>query len=82
MKNKIMLFLFLALASAVMILNFVYLFSGWMIPGLLPFCQAVLMVPMALTWSRTQTKHKWIPALFALAAVLNVIAGIMQIVMM
>ena len=81
MKNKVFLILFLTLAVIVMILSFVYMFTDWMIPGLLPFSQALLMIPIVLTWNRTQQKSRWIPALFAVAALLNVIAGIMQLVM-
>lgn len=77
MKNKIFIVLFLTLALLVMLLSFVYLVSGWMVPGLLPFCQAALVVPMYKLWKGKEPK--WIGLLFIVAAVLNVIAGIMQI---
>ena len=79
MKNEVFRILFLLLAAMVMILSVVYLFTEWMIPGLLPFCQAALMIPMILIWRRTQ-QNRWISVLFMVAAVLNVIAGILQIV--
>ena len=69
----------ISLATLVLVFSTIYLLTGWMIPGLLPFAQAALMIPMFLLW-RKQTHHRWIGTLFAVAAVLNVIAGIMQIV--
>lgn len=79
MKDKVFIVLFLTLAFLVILLSFVYLVSGWMVPGLLPFCQAVLAIPMYKFWKSKEPK--WIGILFFIAAVLNVIAGIMQILM-
>jgi len=79
MKNRLLLFLVLTLAAVVMVLSLVYIFTDWMIPGLLPFCQAVLMIPMYKLWK--DKKPRWIGIMFVVAAVLNVIAGIMQIVL-
>ena len=82
MKNKkdiLLTVIMLLLAAVVIVSTLVYLLTDKMIPGLQPFAQAALMVPMILVWKRTQN-NQWISFLFVIAAVLNVIAGIMQIV--
>lgn len=82
MKNKkdcLLTVIIVLLAAVVVVSTLVYLFTDKMIPGLQPFAQAALMVPMILLWKRTQN-NQWISLLFVVAAVLNVIAGIMQIV--
>ena len=82
MKNKkdiLLTVIILLLAVVVIVSTMIYLFTDKMIPGLQPFAQAALMVPMILIWKRTQ-KNQWISLLFVIAAILNVIAGIMQIV--
>lgn len=82
MKNKkdiLLSAVLLLLAAVVIVSTLVYLLTDKMIPGLQPFAQAAMMLPMILLWKRTQ-KNQWISILFVFAAVLNVIAGIMQIV--
>jgi len=76
-SHKLLSFAMIVLAVVVLVLSLVYLFTEWMIPGLLPICQALLMIPMFMLWK--DREPKWISILFVVAGVLNVIAAIMQI---
>ena len=64
------------LAMTVLAATIIYLFTDKMIPGLIPLCTAVMMVPM---WHQ-QKQNKTVTVLCLTAAVLNVIAGVMQII--
>ena len=64
------------LAMTVLAATIIYLFTDKMIPGLIPLCTAVMMVPM---WHQ-QKQNKTVAVLCLTAAVLNVIAGVMQII--
>lgn len=64
------------LAMTVLAATIIYLFTNKMIPGLIPLCTAVMMVPM---WHQ-QKQNKTVAVLCLVAAVLNVIAGVMQII--
>lgn len=77
-KEKILAIVMTALAVVVLVSTVAYLITDKMIPGLMPFSQAALMVPMFLLWKNREPK--WISYLFILAGILNLIAGVMQIV--
>lgn len=76
-KEKILAIVMTALAVVVLVSTVAYLITDKMIPGLMPFSQAALMVPMFLLWRNREPK--WIRYLFILAGILNLIAGVMQI---
>ena len=77
-KEKILSISMVVLALVVLVSTVVYLITDKMIPGLMPFSQAALMVPMYTLWKNREPK--WIGILFLVAGVLNLIAGVMQIV--
>lgn len=76
-KEKILAIVMTALAVVVLVSTVAYLITDKMIPGLMPFSQAALMIPMFLLWRNREPK--WISYLFILAGILNLIAGVMQI---
>ena len=76
-KEKILAIVMTALAVVVLVSTVAYLITDKMIPGLMPFSQAALMVPMFLLWKNREPK--WISYLFILAGILNLIAVVMQI---
>ena len=77
-KEKILSISMVVLALVVMVSTVAYLITDKMIPGLMPFSQAALMVPTYILWKNREPK--WIGILFLVACVLNLIAGVMQIV--
>ena len=77
-KEKIFAIVMIALAVVVLVSTTVYLITDKMIPGLMPLSQAALMIPMFLLWKNREPR--WISYLFILAGILNLIAGVMQIV--
>ena len=76
-KEKVLSAIIILLAIVVLVCTAVYLLTDKMIPGLMPFSQAALMIPMFLLWRNREPK--WISYLFILAGILNFIAGVMQI---
>lgn len=64
------------LAAVVTVSTVIYLLTDNMIPGLTPFCTAALMVPL---WKQ-QKQNKAVAVMLIIAAILNVAAGIMQII--
>lgn len=76
-KEKILAIVMTALAVVVLVSTVAYLITDKMIPGLMPFSQAALMIPMFLLLRNREPK--WISYLFILAGILNLIAGVMQI---
>lgn len=77
-KERLLSAVMLLLLTVVLVSTIVYLVTGNMIPGLMPLSQAWLMIPMYSLWKNRELK--WISILFIVAFVLNVIAGIAQIV--
>lgn len=77
-KHKVLSSIMILLAIVVLVCTAVYLITDQMIPGLMPFAQAALMVPMYSLWKNREPK--WISYLFILAGILNLIAGVMQII--
>ena len=77
-KERLISAAMILLAIVVLVSTVVYLITSKMIPGLMPLSQAALMVPMYLLWKNREPK--WIHILFIAACVLNIIAGIAQIV--
>lgn len=77
-KERLISAAMILLAIVVLVATVVYLITGKMIPGLMPLSQAALMVPMYLLWKNREPK--WIRILFIVACILNIIAGIAQIV--
>lgn len=77
-KEKILSISMVVLALVVLVSTAVYLITDKMIPGLMPLSQAALMVPMYILWKNREPK--WISYLFILAGILNLIAGVMQII--
>lgn len=74
-KNKMYLIVTLALSVIVITLSIVYLVTGKMIPGVNCFCTATLVLIMAFS----KKYGKFSQVLFGIAAVLNIIVGILQI---
>lgn len=77
-KERLLSAVVILLALVVLVSTVVYLITGNYIPGLMPLSQAALMVPMYSLWKSREPR--WISYLFLVAGVLNVIAGILQIV--
>lgn len=77
-KDRLLSVVMILLALVVLVSTIVYLFTGNYIPGLMPLSQAALMVPMYSLWRNREPR--WISFLFLIAGVLNVLAGIMQII--
>ena len=77
-KERLLSASMILLSIVVLVSSIVYLITGKMIPGLMPLSQAALMVPMYLLWKNREPK--WIRILFIAACVLNIFAGIAQIV--
>ena len=77
-KEKVLSAIIILLAIVVLVCTAVYLITDKMIPGLMPLSQAALMVPMYILWKNREPK--WIGYLFILAGILNLIAGVMQII--
>ena len=77
-KERLISAAMILLAIVVLVATVVYLITGKMIPGLMPLSQAALMVPMYLLWKTREPK--WIRILFIVACILNIIAGVAQIV--
>lgn len=77
-KERLLSASMILLSIVVLVSSIVYLITGKMIPGLMPLSQAALMVPMYLLWKNREPK--WISILFIAACVLNIFAGIAQIV--
>ena len=77
-REKILSISMVVLALVVLVSTVVYLITDKMIPGLMPLSQAALMVPMYSLWKNREPK--WISYLFILAGILNLIAGVMQII--
>ena len=77
-KERLISAAMILLAIVVLVSTVVYLITSKMIPGLMPLSQAALMVPMYLLWKNREPK--WISILFIAACVLNIFAGIAQIV--
>ena len=77
-KERLLSAVVILLALVVLVSTVVYLITGNYIPGLMPLSQAALMVPMYFLWKSREPR--WISYLFLVAGVLNVIAGILQIV--
>lgn len=79
-KDLVLTVVVIFLALAVTAASIVYLVTEKMVPGLIPLLSAVLMVPMILVTRKQPTGGKLTMILFIAAAILNLIAGIMQIV--
>ena len=77
-KEQLLSAAVILLSIVVLVSSIVYLITGKMIPGLMPLSQAAMMVPMYLLWKNREPK--WIRILFIAACVLNIFAGIAQIV--
>ena len=77
-KERLLSASMILLSIVVLVSSIVYLITGKMIPGLMPLSQAALMVPTYLLWKNREPK--WIRILFIAACVLNIFAGIAQIV--
>ena len=77
-KERLISAAMILLAIVVLVSTVVYLITSKMIPGLMPLSQAALMVPMYLLWKNREPK--WIRILFIVACILNIIAGVAQIV--
>ena len=77
-KERLLSASMILLSIVVLVSSIVYLITGKMIPGLMPLSQAALMVPTYLLWKNREPK--WISILFIAACVLNIFAGIAQIV--
>ena len=77
-KERLLSASMILLSLVVLVSSIVYLITGKMIPGLMPLSQAALMVPMYLLWKNREPK--WIRILFIVACILNIIAGVAQIV--
>lgn len=78
-KDRLLSAVMLLLLTVVLVSTIVYLITGNMIPGLMPLSQAGLMIPMYSLWKNREPK--WISILFIVACVLNIIAGIAQILL-
>ena len=76
-KERLLAAAMILLSIVVLVSSVVYLFTGNMIPGLMPLSQAALMVPMYILWKNREPT--WISILFIVACALNIMAGIAQI---
>jgi len=79
-KDKFITVVIITLSIILILASSIYLITEKMIPGLIPLLTAVLMIPMIALWGNRPDKGKLYAILFATAAVLNMIAGIMQII--
>lgn len=78
-KQQIWAAAVIILALIVLAASIVYLLTGKMVPGLIPLSSALLMLPMLMLWGRKQENGKLYAILFLSASILNLIAGILQI---
>ena len=78
-KDRLLSAVMLPLLTVVLVSSVVYLVTGNMVPGLMPLSQAGLMIPMYILWKNREPK--WISILYIVACVLNIIAGIAQILL-
>ncbi|MBQ8835219.1 MAG: hypothetical protein IJ001_09920 [Oscillospiraceae bacterium] len=77
-KDKLLAVIVILLGVIVMAASIVYIVTDRMIPGLIPLCSAVLMVPMILLWRKNEN-GKLYAFLFMTASILNLIAAVLQI---
>lgn len=77
-RDKLLAVLVILLGVVLIAATLLFLLTDRMIPGLIPICSAVLMVPMMLLW-RGQKNGTLYSILFLAAGVLNLIAAILQI---
>lgn len=78
MKNKKDIVLSI-LVVIIIAASIIYLISGQMIPGFIPLLQSLLMILMIVNWRKRRDNGILYASIFAIAAVLNLIAAIMQI---
>lgn len=78
-KQQIWAAAVIILALIVLAASIVYLLTGKMVPGLIPLSSALLMLPMLILWGRKQENGKLYAILFLSASILNLIAGILQV---
>lgn len=82
MKNKkdiVLSILVVVLAVIIIAASIIYLISDQMIPGFIPLLQSLLMILMIVNWRKRRDNGILYASIFAIAAVLNLIAAIMQI---
>lgn len=77
-RDKLWAVLVILLGVVLIAATLLFLLTDRMIPGLIPICSAVLMVPMMQLW-RGQENGTLYSILFLAAGVLNLIAAILQI---
>ena len=77
-RDKLLAVLVILLGVVLIAATLLYLFTDRMIPGLIPICSAVLMIPMMQLW-RGKENGTLYSILFLSAGVLNLIAAILQI---
>lgn len=79
MKKNVLSILIVILGVIVTAACVIYLATDQMIPGLIPLCAAAMMVPMMLCYD--YSKHKLTCWLLFAAMLLNLAAGILQIIL-
>ncbi|WP_249029067.1 hypothetical protein [Tannockella kyphosi] len=78
-KDKILDISTIVFSVIVIALSVIYVITGNMIPGLNPLCLSVLIIFMFFN-DKITGKNIYMKSLFLIAASLNVIAGIIQLV--
>ena len=76
--NKVVALAVILLGIVVMAASIIYLATDNMIPGLIPFCSAILTILMMILWRKNE-HGKVYAIIFLVASVLNLIAGILQV---
>ena len=76
--NKLVALSVILLGIVVMAASIIYLATDNMIPGLIPFCSAILTILMMILWRKNE-HGKVYAIIFLVASVLNLIAGILQV---
>lgn len=77
-RDKALSWIIIGVSILIMGVSLLYLITGFMVPGLIPLGSAILMVPLLLFY-RKRENGKMYAVLFLSAAVLNLIAGVMQL---
>ena len=76
--NKVVALAVILLGVLVMAASIIYLTTDAMIPGFIPFCSAILTILMMILWRKNEHGHIY-AIIFLVASVLNLIAGILQV---
>lgn len=77
-RERILAGSILVLSVAIVGLSLAYLIADKMVPGAVFFLAALLMITLAMNYSRQKKKSKGVFVFYAVTAVVCVIAGLIQ----